>query len=232
MKLKAGNLIVGDTQANNTLEMIIPKPNKTMAEGTTGQLEVIMPPWYKIGKVEIPSFKNTMCASPCMNFAWAWAHSNTIYLKYKDLSDKCRKDDEVKITCRGFRSPISPGSRLVYVKISTFDNEKDQKPIAILSGNLKDASFLHVLIANDDFKVKGVETKTDTQQLTGKVLTPAVLADVAAGVLAAPAVMEMETVTKDTYKIMLSLKVPIPMEKGCFINVYMPQQLQVLNRPT
>lgn len=139
LKLKAGNLFVGDTQVNNTLEMIIPKPNSTMAQGTTGQLEVIMPPWYKIGKVEIPSFKNTMCASPCMNFAWAWAHSNTIYLKYKDLSNKCRIDDEVSITCRGFRSPINPGRRLVDVKISTFDNEKDQKPISILSGNLKDA---------------------------------------------------------------------------------------------
>lgn len=62
--------------------------------------------------------------------------------------------------------------------------------------------------------------------------TPAVVADPAATppVLAAAAVMK--TVTYDTYKIMLSLKVPIPMERGCFINVYMPQALQVLPKPT
>ena len=81
-----------------------------------------------------------MCASPCMNFAWAWAHSNTIYLKYKDLNKNCRmkKTNEVKITCRGFRNPISDAMQKEDVTISTFDNEKDSKPIAIMKGNLNE----------------------------------------------------------------------------------------------
>ena len=48
LKVKAGNLQLGDTQSNNTLEMIIPTPNTTMAQGTTGELQVIMPAWYTI----------------------------------------------------------------------------------------------------------------------------------------------------------------------------------------
>jgi hypothetical protein len=162
LKIKAGNLQLGDTQSNNTLEMIIPTPNTTMAQGTTGQLEVIMPAWYTVQKVSIPSFSNTMCASPCMNFAWAWAHSNTIYLKYKDLNNKCRdkKTNKVTITCRGFRSPISDAQQKEDVTISTFDNEKDQKPIAIMKGNLESQDFLHVLIPNDDLKVEAVKTIT------------------------------------------------------------------------
>jgi len=223
---------LGDTQVNNTLEMIIPKPDITMAQGTTGQLEVIMPSWYTIGEVDIPSFKNTMCASPCMNFAWAWAHSNTIYLKYKDLSDKCRKDDKVTITCRGFRSPISPGNQNNDVKISTFDNEKDQRPIAILKGNLKDTVFMPVLIPNEDLKIEAVATKTevvDVKAVKAVVEKKNANGDVEVAAKAGvPAVMK----SVDTYKILLSLKVPIPMMKQCFINVYMPQQLEIITDST
>lgn len=135
------------------------------------------------------------------------------------MSEKCRKDKEVKITCRGYRNPISPGKMRTHsVVISTFDNEKGQKPIAKLSGKLEPKDFIHVLIPNEDLQVESVDTITTITTTLPNV--------------AETDPKKTETQDYKTHKVTLYLPVPIPMEKTCHIRVSMPKSLYIVKKTT
>ena len=151
-----------------------------------------------------------------MNFQWAWAHSGTIYLKYKDLSDKCRAKGEdanrVIIKCKGYRNPISPAKMDdPSVTITTFDNEKRQRPIAILTGKFTASDFKAALIPNADLEV--VSQPTPFKPFKAGSNT------------------EREETAIDSHKVSLYLPVPIPMEQGCTIKVELPGFTKLLRDP-
>lgn len=126
----------------------------------------------------------------------------------------CRKAKLVTITCRGYRNPVSPGNMLKYpLVVHTFDNEENSKPIARLEGKLDPSNFFHVLIPNDALQVESVSTRT---RFSVKI----------AATEKEPEKEEVKSV--NSYKVMLYLPVPIPLEKTCWIRINMPKSLSIV----
>lgn len=120
----------------------------------------------------------------------------------------------VTITCRGYRNPISPGNMLNYpVVVQTFDNEHDSKPISRLIGKLDPSSFFHVLIPNNALQVESVSTRSKLS-----IVIPATKL--------VPEKVDVQIV--NSYKVMLYLPVPIPLEKECWIRINMPKSLSIV----
>ena len=83
----------------------------------------------------------------------------------------------------------------------------------LLEGKLDPSDFFHVLIPNNALQVESVTTRTRFS-----VVIPATEME--------PEKEEVQTV--NSYKVMLYLPVPIPLEKRCWIRINMPKSLSIV----